>query len=905
MICHASMPTIGLRLGPPFAIPVISVYIGEHSSYFSPRDMSPMPMHRRLKHWTQQLFAPGTVLKKRYSGFRALLTHDKRAHELMAELEEIFYRRKKRDFCAVQNLCRELSEAVGAIIADLSVVCPGRYGDLKLFYKKIDAYIRYMVDPVAVSAAPPYALSLAEIGGDDLSRVGGKAFNLAIIGNALNLPVPEGFVITTAAQQLLFEHGGLRERIDGRLATVDGDDPASLDAAAREIGEWILAAELPAAVGTALSEAYGRLAQGSAGPRLVAMRSSAVGEDAVGQVADGHLAPASFAGQYLSVLNVSAPELADTYKRIIAGKYTPEALAYRIRFGLSDVETPMAVLVLEMVAAASSGVIYTAAEDGAKADRMTIHAVWGLGELLVSGQAPADVFTVMKTPPHAVVDKRAAAKRERLVRGENGGTIAEPVPPAKAQALSLGVDQAAQLAGWAAAVEAHYGWAQDIEWAVDPSGRPFILQSRHLGGGAEVREQPTCTFEELPARRLLAGGACAASGIAAGPVFNTGSGTDLTAVPRKAVLVAAAALPHYARVMDRLSAVVVETGSTAGHLATVAREFRVPMLVGAEGAGDRLPHGRTVTVHADDASVYDGRVTELLASPCAKADLVIDTPIMRKLEFILSFAATLDLVDPRSDTFTPRHCRSFHDIIRFAHEKAVQEMFHISDNRMRKLGFAKKLTSRIPMLFYVLDVGGGLKGGQAFQKEISIEGVNNAAMRALWEGLSHPDIQWGGFSHFDWEAHDKMVMSGGIASPESTMFASHAVISDDYMNLNLRFGYHFVIVDALCGDGLADQTILFRFSGGGADMDQRMLRAEFLSKILGRLGFEVSVKSDLIDGQFKGTDAQTTFQRLDMMGRLLGATRLMDMYLKEAGQIDGFVDDFMDGRYNFATVDID
>jgi pyruvate,water dikinase len=202
-------------------------------------------------------------------------------------------------------------------------------------------------------------------------------------------------------------------------------------------------------------------------------------------------------------------------------------------------------------------------------------------------------------------------------------------------------------------------------------------------------------------------------------------------------------------------------------------------------------------------------------------------------------------------------------------------------------------------------VGGGLQDGLGSQKEISIEAVRNRAMRALWQGLRHPEIQWGSFSHFDWEAHDRMVMSGGIASPESTMFASHAVISEDYMNLNLRFGYHFVIVDALCGDDTSEQTILFRFSGGGAEMAQRILRTEFLSKILRRLRFDVSVKSDLIDGQFKGTDAEDTLQRLDLMGRLLGATRLMDMYLKEAGQIDGFVDDFMDGRYNFATVDID
>ena len=136
------------------------------------------------------------------------------------------------------------------------------------------------------------------------------------------------------------------------------------------------------------------------------------------------------------------------------------------------------------------------------------------------------------------------------------------------------------------------------------------------------------------------------------------------------------------------------------------------------------------------------------------------------------------------------------------------------------------------------------------------------------------------------------------------MFSSHAVISNDYMNLNFRFGYHFVIVDALCGNNRSQNTILFRFSGGGADLSQRMLRADFLNKILIRLGFEVTVKSDLVDGQFKGADLETSLQRLDMLGRLLGASRLMDMYLKDASMIDGFVDDFMQGRYHFASVDI-
>lgn len=851
-----------------------------------------MPIHNLFKYWTYQLFAPGTLLKERYAAFKSLLTHDKRAHELMAELEEIFYRQQKRDFCAVQALTAELSRVVGAIVADLEQVCPARYTDLKFFYRKIDAYIRYMSDPVEVALSPPYTLSLAEIGADDHFRVGGKAMNLGIVKNLLGFPVPEGFAVTTAAQELFFAQNGLRERIDNRLAAIDGESAASVEAAAQEIQALILAAEVPDALEVALTQACRSTVGDREEDVRLALRSSAVGED-------GH---ASFAGQFLSVLNVKPRAVTDTYREVLAGKYAPEAIAYRIRHGLSDQETPMGVLVLEMVAAGSSGVVYTADVQRPSAEVMTIHAVWGLGELLVGGQTPADIFTVTKRPPHTLLDRKIARKPLHLVAGEDGGTLSKALAPHQAESASIEDDQVAELARLAAALEDHYGLPQDIEWVIDAGGALYLLQSRPLKGDAALEARPTCTFEELPDRQLLEDGERAAGGIAAGPVFNIGAGQALQSLPRGAVLVTAAALPRYAKAMDRVSAVVTEAGSTAGHLATVAREFGVPMLVNAKDAGRLLAHGETVTVHADAGVVYTGRVEAMLASPCARVTPVLDTPFRRKLAYILTFVATLDLVDPQSTTFTPRHCRSFHDIIRFAHEKAVQEMFHISDRRLRKLGSAKKLLSHIPMLFYVLDVGGGLRAGLETEKEIPIEAVQSRAMRALWQGLSHPDIQWGAFSHFDWEAHDRMVMSGGIASPNAAMFASHAVISEDYMNLNLRFGYHFVIVDALLAE--AEQTVLLRFSGGGADLDQRMLRARFLSRILRRLDFDVTQKSDLIDGQYKGADLGKTLECLDMVGRLLGATRLMDMYLKDAGQIDGFVEDFMEGRYHFASVEL-
>ena len=416
-------------------------------------------------------------------------------------------------------------------------------------------------------------------------------------------------------------------------------------------------------------------------------------------------------------------------------------------------------------------------------------------------------------------------------------------------------------------------------------------------------EAVECNFEDVDTHLLFTGGERAAPGIGAGKVYKLNHESDLEAVPQGAVLVARNASPRYVKVMNRLNAVVTDTGSIAGHFSSVAREFGVPTLVNTKTGFASLPEGEAVTVHADDRTVYQGIVKPMVESPCARINLIIDSPFMRKLNYIMSFVATLELVDPESESFTPQGCRSLHDIIRFCHEKAVQEMFHISDKRMRKIGGAKKLQSSIPMQFIVLDVGGGIKPNRENKKEIGIDDVANHAMQALFKGFNHPDIHWGSMIHFDWAEHDKIVMNGGIISPKATMFASHAVLSDDYMNLNLRFGYHFVIVDALCCAEAQDNYVLFRFSGGGADFDQRTLRAEFLSQVLQKLDFEVNKTSDLVDARLSGKNGKTTLQQLDMLGRLLGATRLMDMYLKENSQIAGFVEDFMNGRYHFASVE--
>src|SRR4030043_1475593 len=81
----------------------------------------------------------------------------------------------------------------------------------------------------------------------------------------------------------------------------------------------------------------------------VSLRSSAIGEDS----------ELSFAGQYVSVLNVSRDKLIETYKHIMASLFTPRAISYRFAKGIRDEDIAMGVACLQMVEAVASGVIYS------------------------------------------------------------------------------------------------------------------------------------------------------------------------------------------------------------------------------------------------------------------------------------------------------------------------------------------------------------------------------------------------------------------------------------------------------------------------------------------------------------------------------------------------------------------
>ncbi|MBP7149561.1 MAG: hypothetical protein KBD01_18695 [Acidobacteria bacterium] len=199
----------------------------------------------------------------------------------------------------------------------------------------------------------------------------------------------------------------------------------------------------------------------------VAVRSSAIGEDAAGS---------SFAGQHLTRLNVrGAREAIAAVVAVHDSAATEAACAYRRRMGLPEAPR-MAVVIQRLLEAQSAGVLFTRNPlDGR--DELVIEAAWGLGEAVVSGTVTPDLYRVGRDG--RVLEASVAFKHVALHPDAAGGTVEVRLPPETAAARVLGERELARLHELAREGEAAYGPDLDIEWVI-AGGEVFLVQCRAI-----------------------------------------------------------------------------------------------------------------------------------------------------------------------------------------------------------------------------------------------------------------------------------------------------------------------------------------------------------------------------------------------------------------------------------------
>ncbi len=856
--------------------------------------MSVLSIAKRLFGKTEdpRLQADKAVAKgfrKRYARFRKLLDANAALADVLTELEMKLTGKSLFGLLYVRHMAEKAVALTRRMARNLEAMHPGRYQALESVIGRLEEQLQAIVGTMTECGTQCQQLTL-QLAETDLSMVdwvGGKCANLGEMQSMAQVPVPRGFAITISAFHHFFETTGLQEEIGKKLAIINTEDREALSAQLEEIRTRIENTPLPEALLSALTEAL-RQSFGDDPVRL-AVRSSAQSEDG----------DKSFAGQFLSELNVSREDMPGSYKRVVASLFTPSATLYRMHQGVPLSASPMAVACIEMVQAVASGVAYSHDPVNLLADTQILNGIWGLGPYLVDGLVPPDLWVFTREENPVLVRRRPANKERKLTIQENGGVLELPVPPEEQRAFCLSEEEAAELARMVMQLEKHYGGYQDVEWAKDASGKLIFLQSRPLdthGGGGKVPKPPLLTNYQL----LLEGGDIAYPGVGFGPVVMPRTPEDLMQVPEGSVLVGRHSSAEYAAVLDRVQAVITETGGVTGHMATICREFRVPTVLNMPGTMQTLQPGMEVTVDAFSGRVYLGKAEELLPMRMALDPVRLqDTPVYTLLRDATRLILPLTLTDPASAKFAPSGCETLHDVMRYAHELSYQEMFAISDSAVDAGGVALKLKAPLPIDLHIIDLDGGMRV-EPGARNVTPEQITSAPLRALLGGMLRPEVMFrkprpinmGGFMS---------VMGQQMINPQGGdgRFGdkSYAIVSDRYMNFSSRVGYHYSVLDSYCGNTLSKNYISFNFQGGAAGEERRVRRCRAIALVLEELGFTVTQQGDAVKSRFQKYEKEQIAARLDQLGRLLQVTRQMDMLMVSEAAVAQFREDFMSGVY--------
>jgi pyruvate,water dikinase len=827
---------------------------------------------------------------EKYRHFRTLLDNNHIALHGIADLESYCYSGKPFTLQQVGKTCRKLATAVTTIISSLEALSGKDYAPLHLSMDSIGKAVDEELKPQLSFLSKDLVIPFEDIHSVELKKmVGAKAGNLALIQNALKLPVPSGFAVTAYAYHRFMAENNLDEPVAGALETISPESFEEIEAVSRKLEEMIMNARVPADIEDALMNAYAFLEQKTLPGVHIAVRSSAIGEDT----------EASFAGQYTTVLNVTKGNIIHSYKTVLASKYSARAITYRLHYGLDDRETPMCVAGIVMLDPRSSGVLYTKNPSQPFSETMKINAIPGLGEYLVDGSASPDVFLVDKKEK-TILEKQIAPKEFRLVNLSGGGIGLENIPESEQQAPAIEDSVIFQLRDYGLMLEEFFKSPQDIEWATDNNGKLFILQSRPLHISESKPIEQAIPVDETAHPVLFSGGKTASPGVASGRVMIASPGMSFKNFDSDTILVAKTASPDYAGVINRIRGIITDIGSVTSHLSSVAREFGVPALVDTKIATSCLTDGDTITLCANTGKVYKGTVESLVKAEKHQKKPMLESQIYQKTRRILDRIAPLHLTDPKAPNFNAEGCESFHDIIRFAHEQAMKQMFAFGKVSGRGIS-SVKLTANLPLELYLIDLGGGLRFGLTTCDAVTPNSVESLPFKAMWKGFIHPGVTWSGAINFTAGSFMTLMASGATASEGGGLPGgpSYVILSQDYMNMSVRFGYHFATIDTLCSEDSNQNYIAMKFSGGVGTHYGRSLRITFLANVLSRLDFDVSVNGDLLDAVLLRYDKAGTEERLDQMARLLACSRLLDMAIRNPQDVDHFTEAFFREEYNF------
>ncbi len=834
----------------------------------------------------------GPDLTTRFKAFQAMLDGNNRTLEAMTEMGEKLGGDYLFDVNYIRSAYARILAAISDSLDNFTQLTDNHYPQLVEILGRIDSLVQRMLTSDG-SISNRLVVFYPEITWDLAEEVGGKNYHLAELANTLQLRVPEAFAITTAAFTTFLRHNDLEKRLAG-LGKADSTTLTQLRNA-------ILSGGFPEDFTTALNTALEKMRSRLGKNGTLSVRSSAEEEDG----------DFSFAGQFETVLNVPCTSKAvqAAYKEVVASLFQAGATSYQQQLGYDLGKLKMAVGCVAMVEAKASGVIYTAAA-GKDRSHMAISAAWGLGKGVVDGLTDADLYTVSKGEKLQLVDHRIGGKARMVVNLGTSGIETQETPTELRPLACLSETEVLKLARLALAIEEYYRNPQDIEWAMDNNGRFFLLQARALQMDEPENEETSQNQEAAAGYPVLLRdqGVVVQRGATAGKVFILHHIDELEKIPKGSILVASHDSPHFVQAIPLLHAIITDVGVPTSHMASICREFNIPTVVNTGQATTVLTHGQDITLQAREGSefvVYAGIVQNLLREERQGAAKIRELYEFRQQKYIMRHIAPLHLVNPLEQEFSEEKCRTVHDLIRFMHEKAMQALVAYAGTQGRGLtrffggkSALHRLTLPIPVQLLLIDLGGGLQD-TASKKEVDFTQVGSAPLRAVLAGMLFPGIwQKEGVALQGRDLLSGMTRAADLTGGGDGLAGYNvALASREYVNMSLRFGYHFNMLDSYCSDKPRNNHIYFRFVGGAAAITNRSRRIALMTQVLAEHGFALKAKGDLLVGRLSGLSRQEIEGILEQMGRLIGYTRQLDARLDSDEMVSILAHRFLEGNY--------
>jgi len=231
-------------------------------------------------------------------------------------------------------------------------------------------------------------------------------------------------------------------------------------------------------------------------------------------------------------------------------------------------------------------------------------------------------------------------------------------------------------------------------------------------------------------------------------------------------------------------------------------------------------------------------------------------------------------------------------MIRFCHEKAVDTLIRFHNEDVRG-GENPVLNLSLPLRIRMVDLGGGLAAEG--KKEIDTHDIKSRPLLAIIQGILLKGI---------WENEPvsisiRDILSSALRTPQlgagtDTYIGENlAIVAEDYVNLSLRLGYHFNVIDSYISEDPTNNYIYFRFVGGMADAVRRARRAELIAIILNSLHFRTERHGDVVVGKSKMITVDHAESTLGRLGQLIAFTRQLDVQLVDDTAVDRFMEKFL------------